>query len=384
MMPFDFALFFRLFRKGIREARTPARRRLMFVLVLVLPIVALVNAICFALDHVFFPGFRRVEIRDPVFVIGHARSGTSLLHRLMSGDTEQFSWFMTYELVLPSILQRKLVRGLGHLDRRLLGGAIDARIRAWEDRVFARGREMHPMSLTGPEEDEFLMAIPFSSSTVSMIFPDLRDTADYQAFDHGRLPIAKRRLVMRFYRECVRRQLYLNGSDRIHLAKNPIFCEKIPSLLETFPGARFVVCLRSPYETMPSIAKMMKRNWKASRCDAETLEAGLELLLESSIGFYLHPLEDLEGMPPERAMVVRYEDLVERPAETVREVYARLGLHFTPATAERLDEAERDARSYRPDHRYSLAEFGLGPEQVEARLAPLFERNQWPRPGAEA
>ncbi len=381
MMPFDFALFFRLFGKGIRDARTPSRRRLMILLALLVPLIALVNAICFALDHVLFPGFRRVEIRDPVFIIGHGRSGTSLLHHLMSEDAEQFSWFMTYELVFPSLLQRKIIRGLGWIDRRLLRGSVDKRIRAWEDRVFARGREMHPMSLTGPEEDEFLLAIPFSSSTVSMIFPDLRDTADYQAFDHGPLPAARRRRVMRFYRECVRRQLYLNGSGHIHLAKNPIFCGKIPSLLETFPGARFVVCLRSPYETMPSIAKMMKRNWKASRCDQETLDAGLELLLESSIGFYLHPLADLDGLPRDRAMVVRYEDLIERPVETVHRVYEQLGLRLSPRAEARLLEAEQGARAYRPDHRYSLDEFGLGPAAIESRLAPLFERYEWPRPG---
>lgn len=381
MMPFDFALFFRLFGKGIRDARTPSRRRLMILLALLVPLIALVNAICFALDHVLFPGFRRVEIRDPVFIIGHGRSGTSLLHHLMSEDAEQFSWFMTYELVFPSLLQRKIIRGLGWIDRRLLRDSVDKRIRAWEDRVFARGREMHPMSLTGPEEDEFLLAIPFSSSTVSMIFPDLRDTADYQAFDHGPLPADRRRRVMRFYRECVRRQLYLNGSGHIHLAKNPIFCGKIPSLLETFPGARFVVCLRSPYETMPSIAKMMKRNWKASGCDQETLDAGLELLLESSIGFYLNPLADLDGLPPDRAMVVRYEDLIERPVETVHRVYEQLGLRLSPRAEARLLEAEQGARAYRPDHRYSLDEFGLGPAAIESRLAPLFERYEWPRPG---
>ena len=380
MMPFDLRLYLRLFRKGIRDARSSGRRRMLIVLAVVVPMLALVNAVCFALDHVFFPGFRRVALREPIFVIGHARSGTSLLHGLLAEDTDRFSWFMTYELVLPSILQRKVVRLLGHLDRRLLGGVIDAWIRAWEDRVFARGREMHPMSLTGPEEDEFLLTIPFSSSTVSVLFPDLRDTADYQAFDHGSLPAAKRRRVMRYYRECVRRQLYLNGSDRIHLSKNPLFCSKIPSLLETFPDARFVVCLRSPSETMPSIAKMMKRNWKAAQCDAETLEAGLALLVESSVGFYLHPLADLEGLPSDRAMVVRYEDLVERPAATVREVYARFGLTFTSAAAERLAQAAKAARAYRPDHRYALAELGLGPEEVEARLAPLFARYDWPRP----
>lgn len=156
------------------------------------------------------------------------------------------------------------------------------------------------------------------------------------------------------------------------------------SLIETFPGARFVVCVRSPFETMPSIAKMMKRNWQASGSDPdpETIASSLELLLDNSVDFYLHPLDDLSELVPERWQVVRYEDLVERPADSVRDVYAHFGLEVTAETEERLRRAENDARAYRPDHRYSLDEFGLTTEEIEMRLAPVFDRFDWPRPEA--
>jgi len=38
------------------------------------------------------PGTAQVEVRTPVFIVGHARSGTTLRHRLMSEDHERFQF----------------------------------------------------------------------------------------------------------------------------------------------------------------------------------------------------------------------------------------------------------------------------------------------------
>ena len=221
MMPFDLRLFFTMFSLALREPMSARRKRVLVFMMLAIPILASLNAVCFALDRLIFPSYRKVEIRDPIFIIGHPRSGTSLLHRLMCADRARFSWFMMYEMFLPALVQRKLVRLLASLDRRVLGSALERRLHAWEDRTFAKGRQMHPMSLTGPEEDEFLMAVPFCSSTVAMIFPYLRELQHYQLFDRKLAPRSRRR-VMGYYRECVRRQLYLNGPERTHLSKNPV------------------------------------------------------------------------------------------------------------------------------------------------------------------
>ena len=67
-------------------------------------------------------------MRTPVFVVGHARSGTTLLHRLLSEDTERFSVFLYWELFFPSLLQKKVIRWLIACDRRF-GGRIATRVR---------------------------------------------------------------------------------------------------------------------------------------------------------------------------------------------------------------------------------------------------------------
>jgi hypothetical protein len=177
----------------------------------------------------------------------------------------------------------------------------------------------------------------------------------------------------------VRRQLYLNGPTKIHCSKNPTFSGKMASLLETFPDARFVVMNRNPYETIPSLLKMMERNWKASDCDRDRMKDSLDCLAEQSFHTYLYPYEVLSRAPGVWRAIVDYRDLVERPKATVEKAYADLSLELTSQVEEALADEERRSRSHRAEHVYTLEEYGLDPAEIRRRLAVLFERFGWDR-----
>ncbi|MEZ4217515.1 MAG: sulfotransferase [Myxococcota bacterium] len=377
-MPFHVRQFVRIFRRAFSEPMTPRRRRVVWTLFLAVPALALVNSLCLALDHVLFPGFRRVRVRAPLFVIGHARSGTTLLHELLGAD-EAFSWFMAYELFLPSLVQKKLLRAVGRFDRARLGGRLEARVRAWQDRVFAKGRQMHPMDLLGPEEDEFLLSLTLYSATAGVVFPNLEAMRPFTRFDVA-LDARTRRKVMRFYRGCVQRQLYLNGPEKTHLSKNPLFSGKVESLIEAFPDARFAILVRNPFETIPSIQKMMLRNYKASGTAPELIENALRIVGENSLFSYRYPFDTLAKHAATRATAVRYERLVADPAGAMRQVYDELGLEVGPSSLAAMERAAAHARAYKPSHDYALSEVGLAPAEIRRALAPLFERFGWPGP----
>ena len=83
---FDFRTWFTLIRLAAREPNPRQRRGLMKLLLLIVPLRALAHAVFFFLDGILFPGLWRVKVKEPVFVLGHARSGTTLAHRLLCGD----------------------------------------------------------------------------------------------------------------------------------------------------------------------------------------------------------------------------------------------------------------------------------------------------------
>jgi hypothetical protein len=370
---FDFATYFRMLRLAWEEDNPAGRRRLFFLLLAVVPVVASVNALCFFLDPLLFPGLRRVRVRTPVFNVGHARSGTTLMHRIMSED-ERFSCFLMWELYFPSILQKKLVRFLGRLDRELLGGRIDARIRAWEKRKFRATEEIHETSLTAPEEDDSVLLFSCASGWWIVLLPYMGKLDFYHV---DRWPEKRRRRLMRFYAECVRRQLYLNGPEKIHLSKNPTFAGRVEALLETFPDARIVVPMRNPYETIPSLLKLMKVSWSLRRWDEAEMSRSLRVLADQSFHTYLYPLEVLARHPETRRAIVDYRELVAQPKRTLERVYAELGFPVSPEVAALLDEEQRRARAHATSHRYSLGEFGLEAGEIRAALAELFARYRW-------
>jgi len=375
-LPFDRATYRHLFRRAFADHPSPRRRRILRVARVTIPLLFAINTVCLWLDHLLYPGFRRLRIRRPLFIVGHARSGTTLMHSLATLDREHMSWFATFELFLPSIVQRKFLGAVARLDR-WLGAPLARRIRTFEDRVFARSRDLHPVGLTRPEEDEFLLLLGCTSPSLAMLFPYQSDLTRLARFDE--LPAGYRHRVLGAYRELVRRQLYLRGPEKHHLSKNPTFSGKMRTLLEIFPDARFIVMERHPEEAIPSLLKLMARNWRMTDCDRATIRRELRELAELSFHTYTETLEIADSLPPGRAAVVDYRELVANPVAVFEKVWPELGYDFTPEFRARLEEAGRRERGFESRHRYQLEEFDLDREEIRRRLAPLYDRFGWER-----
>jgi hypothetical protein len=348
------------------------------VLVLAVPAVASFHAVCFFLDGLLFPSLWRTQVREPVFVVGHARSGTTLVHRLMSEDAGRFSSFLLYELYFPSLLQKKVIRWGARMDARWLGGAIERRVRAWEERRYGAMKGVHEMGLTKPEEDDLVFYYSCASGFWITRMPYM---GDLDFFYVDRWPARRRRRLMRFYRDCIRRQLCLNGGGKTHLSKNPVFAGRVESLIETFPDARFVIPVRHPGETIPSLLKLVRLGWGRLDWDEERMRRCLAILAEQSFDTYRLPLEVLERHPDVPRAIVDYRDLVADPAGTIERVYAALGLPMSAAYRDLLLGEGKRARRHVSGHAYSLEEFGLDADAIQTRLADLFERFQWGRSG---
>jgi len=375
---FDFSNYFKMLRLAWGERNGAARRYSLFVLLVPVPLVSSFHAICFMLDGVFFPSLRKAEIRKPVFVIGHARSGTTLVHRLMSRDESRFSSFMLYELYFPSLLQKKMIRFFARVDREHLAGRIAKRVRRWEDDHYAAIRGVHEMGLTQPEEDDLVFYYSLASGFWITKMPYMGDLDFYYV---DRWSERKRKRLMRFYVDCIRRQLVLNGTDRVHLSKNPIFAGRVEALIEAFPDARIVVPVRNPNETIPSLLALLQSGWKRLGWDAERVNRCLGIIAEQSFHTYRYPLEVLSQHPETARAVVDYRELLADPVATIGQVYRELGIEMSADYRETLESDGVRSRKHVSTHSYSLEEFGLDGDEIRTQLTDLFERFGWDRDG---
>jgi hypothetical protein len=374
---FDFARWARMVGLALAEPRLAVRAWFLYRLLVWVPLVASFHALCFFLDPILFPGLRRVAVRGPVFLVGHARSGTTLLHRLMSLDGERFCSNRMIELYFPSLLQKKAIRALGALDRRWLGRRLARRVRAWEARRYRATRDIHAMGLFKPEEDDLFFYYSCASGFWMTKLPYL-GKLDFYAVD--RWPERERRRLMRFYRRCIQRQLYLDGPDKTYTSKSPVFAGRVAALLEEFPDARFGITLRDPSETIPSLLKLLQTSYKLYGVDPADARRALAAQVEISVDTYRHPLEVLARHPETRRALIDYAELTAAPRRVVEKMYAELGFDVTPELAAVLAAEETRARRHETSHRYSLEEFGLREGELRERIgSELFERFGWAR-----
>ena len=145
-----------------RDPLAPMTFRRAVVLLLGMPLfllVQLIHAVCLLLDELLFPGYRKVVIKQPLFVTGIPRSGTTFLHRTLAIDHERYTTLTTWEALLaPSIVQRKIIHALAWLDKRL-GGLGQRSVNAVTRRLAGGLDDIHEVGLEAAEED-YLALLP--------------------------------------------------------------------------------------------------------------------------------------------------------------------------------------------------------------------------------
>jgi hypothetical protein len=365
------SLYLAFFRAKESHFGLPPRRIAALVLFYALfPLFELFTAACLLLDHVFFPGFRKLELPKPLFIVGPHRTGTTYLQRLLARDEEQFFSLRLWEIVFPSILQKKFLTGVARLLGRQ-GTRLEAAIRRHEARrLGAFSAVMHEMSLFEADEDDLLLIHTFS--TVALIFLVYAPGWEHLLFFDERASAVDRDRIMRFYHACLKRQAYCHGGRRILLSKAPMNCFRIDSLYRYFPGCRQIYTVRSPFETVPSMLDMARSVWQsAAAMKGFPLQ---EQAYDVARAMFRYPLERFAQADPATYDFVVYDDLLQHPSAVVQRLYAKFGYALSPSFQKILNAEDERQRAYQSRHRYSLEQFGLSQERILRDFRDVFAR----------
>ena len=331
------------------------------------------NLLCLKLDSLLFPGFRKLQVRRPIFIIAHPRSGTTLTHRLMLEDPGRFSCTRAYELLLPSILQKKLVRALGRVDRKLLGGTLHRWVRSKEQSALGELQDIHHFSLLEPEEDEWFYFMTFASGVSLSLFPYAEEFRDVMTYDC--MSPELQREHMAYYDGCLKRQLYLDGEDKVFCGKNTTtFIHKIAVLAEMYPDSRFVHIVRNPFEVAPSLLSLLATTWRRLGFPEEDVRAGCDAIHQKNMEAYEIAFQVLDRLDPSRYIILDYREIAAAPKATMLATYRALGLEMNPEYEKILDELQEKARAHKSGHSYGLDEYGLTEAEIRAAVPTVFER----------
>ncbi|MBN1250434.1 MAG: sulfotransferase [Anaerolineae bacterium] len=351
---------------------TPKRLFVLVVFYTIYIVVEIITWLSFGLDEIFFRGYHRQEVKQPVFIVGNPRSGTTFLHRLLARDEKNFSSIHLWEILFaPSVTQRKVAWAVAALDRSL--GGLLHRILHWFDRHFVSASNvMHKMSLVVPEEDEYFLIHQGATIIAGLFFGFPRATYPFVFFD-TQLSRVEKRKIMRFYYHCLQRHLFAHRETRAILSKNPFFTPKVDALYTRFPSAKIIYLARNPLKVVPSYASLSAHWWRMF-ADPDKRYPHAEYILRATQHWYRYPVERLEQAPRESRVLVNFHELVADPEKVVTEIYEQLGLEISPEFAGILREASEKACEHTSNHEYSLEGVGFTKEQILSTYRDVYER----------
>ena len=322
------------------------------------------------LDEVFFPSYRQIKIKEPVFIIGNPRSGTTFLQRLLARDTANFLSMKTWEIFgAPSITMRKVFRMIVQISRSI-GVQISKRIKRLE-KNWREDDIVHRFRLREVEEDENLFIHIFSTMRIWSFAAMEEEAEPYIYFDQQMSAEDKTR-IMDYYESCLQRHYYYHCQTNSHyLSKNPNFSPTVKTLLEKFKDAKFIYLIRNPLEAVPSHISLKEREWQ-SLGSPLTRYACKDFIMKSSEHWYDYTLNELKKLPSDQAVIIKFEDLVKDADRTVHDIYSKFGLDVTPEFQEILEEETTKARNHVSKHHYSLEEMGIDKEEMLDRFQDVI------------
>lgn len=255
----------------------------------------------------------------PVFIIGHWRSGTTLLHELMVLD-ERYSSPSTFQCFAPH-----------HF---LVTEWVFRKFFGW---LLPQKRPMDNMAAgwERPQEDEFaLMNLGLPSPYRHIAFP-CEDPVDMDYLDfRGVDPESVQEWLDQLRR-------FLLGvstvTGRPLVIKSPTHTGRIAALAREFPDARFIHVTRDPRALFPSTCRLwhsladvqglqVPRKPSASPDDGHAISAEKQYVVDCLQRMYDSFLRDRETIDPNRIVDIRYEDLVADPVAILENVYRSLRL----------------------------------------------------------
>jgi omega-hydroxy-beta-dihydromenaquinone-9 sulfotransferase len=301
---------------------------------------------------------KKAEIAPPLFVLGHWRSGTTLLHDLLALD-HRFACPNLYEVMYPHTF----------LTTEKSGAAF---LRALSPK--SRPQDNMKLDPATAWEDEFgLCASGFRSPYLTWAFPNRMAHYDrFLTFRHATAAETEqwRAALMAFLKKLTfkhRKPLIL---------KSPTHTARVKLLLEMFPEARFVHIHRDPYTVYRSAIHMHEKAVPFVRLQRPRQLDWAERVIRQYKEMHEAFFEERRLIPAGHFCEVRFESLEKDPVTEMRNVYGALGL---PA----FSEVEPDLRAYVASlSGYRKNAYADLPDETRRRVALEWRRcfEEWDYP----
>ena len=293
--------------------------------------------------HAEHPAIGAEPIERPIVVVGLPRTATTLAHKVITapeGNRAPQMWEFRHADrfdIDPKLRERR------RNEAQRISEAVKYIAPVWP--------VIHPNSADTPEE--CVLALPHGLQWLVRF--RLTGYREWIA-EHDFVP------DYRYLKEFL--QVLQHGDrPRRWVLKSPFHLYNLDALLTVFPDAQIVWTHRDPQTVMGSWCSlaetglaMCNRRWDTHQIGAEWLESLSWMVDQGRLGRL--------RIAPERMVDVSYHQLTADPFGQLPRIFERLGLPWSFREEGNL-ESVLARPGMRRNHEYSLARYGLDPEQVD-------------------
>jgi hypothetical protein len=280
------------------------------------------------------PRFKKIKIEnDPIFILGHWRSGTTFLHNLLCSSPDM-GYVTTFQSVFPDTLFNKAGNFIFETFMRLLIPAT-------------RKGDNVKLSPDFPQEEEFALGsnVPLSYYYFWM-FPD---KTQYFYDRYVRFRNVSKKEFRQWKEEYLLqiKKAIANTNGKYFLSKNPPHTARIRTLIDMFPNAKFIHIHRNPVIVFLSTLhffKTMLPNLQLQKISHRKLESLILSVYKQMMNSYLI---ERELIPKENLVEVAFDDLENDPMSTIKGIYETLNIEGFEKSKPSISEYIESKKGYK-------------------------------------
>ena len=280
---------------------------------------------------------RKLAKRDikeaPIFILGHWRSGTTLLHNLMCQDP-QMGYVTTYQSVFPDQLLTWFSRFIFRNFTKLF-----IPLKRLGDNV--------KLGINYPQEEDFATGSNLELCYYYFFFFPAKTKEYFNSYIlFNGISIRLKKSWQKNYRIVVQKALKNTKGSRF-LSKNPPNIGRTQQLLEIFPDAKFIHIYRNPVEVYLSTKHFMQKMIPVLQFHSisdEELEENIFFVYREIMKHYF---KERHHIPKENLYEIAFEDLEMDPVNELEKIYTHLNIPGFKKAIPNFESFSRSSKGYK-------------------------------------
>ena len=306
------------------------------------------------------PEIEQAEIKQPIFIIGMPRTGTSILHAMLHEDPAHRSP-LSWECLLPYPVP--VPETFANNDQlKTITKEFDQLFKLVPDFL-----KKHYMAADSPQECLAINNLDFNSFQIS---PQLYAPGYMKWFADGSGSLS----TMRFHKRFL--QYLQSGGVKAErwLLKSPVHLMRLDEIFEVYPDARIVMTHREPTKVVASISSLLSSLRSLYSDHEDPARTGREQM-ETWHHYFDRFLESRKRLNKEDQIIdLHFEDFASDHIGTARKIYDKFGWELTDETIARFQAfLAANPRDKNGLHMYKLEDFGLTEESVSSRFSEYIK-----------